>query len=131
MKKPIGIHVFGILYLILGILVVIGYFYLVFTDWAVFTFEAYDAGDVIYSAEAAEFVGKYVLGPVIFLGGLVALPGGILILLRNPAFRRCGYYLMLIASVCWTLPAIGLITITYLLTKNVKDYSLGAYTIKK
>ena len=32
-----------------------------------------------------------------------------------------GYYLMLIASVAWTLPIIGLIAISFLLKETIKE----------
>lgn len=124
MKKPIGIYFFGLVYLTLGIGIVIGYLYLLATDWASFTFESYDAGDVIYSAEAAEWMAKNVLGPAIFMGGALAIPASLLILKDDHAFKKQGYYLMLLASVMWTLPIIGLITIILFLRKDIKEYLL-------
>ena len=120
MKKPIVIYLFGILYLILGVFVVIGYTYLLITDWRAFTFSSYDAGDVVYTAEAAEWMAKNALGPALFLGGLFAIPGALLILLEKHDYKKDGYYLMLLSSVMWTLPIIGLITILIFLREADK-----------
>ncbi|MHA1293335.1 MAG: hypothetical protein ACTSQJ_11790 [Promethearchaeota archaeon] len=121
MKKPIGIYIVGAIYLFLGIVVIIGYLYLIFTDWAAFSFDSYNAGDVEYSGEAAEFVTKYALGPVLFIGGIFAVLGSILILKKEESL---GWYLTIIASVMWTLPIIGLITIWYFLKDDIKDIYL-------
>jgi len=120
MEKMVVVKILGILYLILGLFITIGFLYLVLTDFAAFSFSSYNAGDVIYSAEAVEFMVRYGLGPVLAIGGLFAIPGSILIL-KETRNKHYGYYLMLISSVCWTLPIIGLITIWYLLKTEVKD----------
>ncbi len=119
MEKPLGVKIFGVLYLILGIFVFLGFIYLVITDFSAFTLEPYNAGDVIYSAEAADFMVRYGLGPILAIGGILAIPGSILIL-KETNYKQHGYYLMLISSVCWTLPVIGLITIWYFLRSEVK-----------
>lgn len=124
MKKPLGIYFFGILYLILGIFVIVGFIYLVITDFSVFSIGSYNAGDVIYSADSAQFVLKFFLAPCIFIGGVIAIPGVIIILKEDSKYKKQGYYLVLIASVAWTLPIIGLITIWYFLKKDIKDLYL-------
>ncbi|MHA1336932.1 MAG: hypothetical protein ACTSPW_14545, partial [Promethearchaeota archaeon] len=101
MEKPFGIILFGILYILLGILVVIGYIYLLITDWSIIKFTSYNAVDVVYSAKAAEIVGKYALAPSIFAGGLLAIPAGFFILSNNADLKRSGYYILLIASIFW------------------------------
>jgi len=123
MKKPLGIYFFGILYLVLGIFVIVGFIFLVITDFSVFSFGSYNAGDVEYSAQAAEFMVRYVLGPILFIGSIVALPG-VFLILKETDHKDKGYYLILIASVFWTLPIIGLITIWYFLKKDIKDLYL-------
>jgi len=123
MKKPVEIYVFSILYVLLGAFVVVGYLYLVFTNWKDFTFTSYNAVDVIYSAEAAEFMAKFVLGPSIFLGGVIALPSSLLILLSSP-LKAYGYYGMLVSSVLWTLPIIGLFTIIVFLKSEIREFLL-------
>ena len=124
MKKPVGVTIFGVLYLILSIGVIIAYVYLVATNWSIITFEDYDAVDIIYTAAAAEFIAKYALIPAIFIGGVFALPGSILILFKEDDYGKQGYYLMLMASVLWTLPLIGLINIWYFLKSDVKELFL-------
>ncbi|MGQ4874468.1 MAG: hypothetical protein ACP6IY_10400 [Promethearchaeia archaeon] len=125
MEKPLGILLFGILYIFLGILVVIGYIYLLITDWAIIEFTSYNAGDVVYSAKAAEIVGKYALVPSIFAGGLLAILAGFFILSNNADLKRSGYYILLIASIFWALLLIGLIVVLYFLREKPKNYLLA------
>lgn len=124
MKKPPEIYIFGILYLILGLIIVPAFFWLVLTDFSAFTFSSpYDAGDVEYSVEAQNFMVRYALGPIFFLGGLFAIPGSILLLLMKDKERQ-GYYLILSASACWSLAVIGLIVIWIFLSKRVRNQIL-------
>ncbi|MHA1148078.1 MAG: hypothetical protein ACTSR8_07505 [Promethearchaeota archaeon] len=124
MKKPIGIYIFGTIYLILGVVVIIGYIYLLATDWAILTIESYNAGDVVYTAEAAEWIAKYALVPAIFIGGVFAIPGSLLVLKEDHNYKKQGYYLMLLSSVMWTLLILGLITIFHFLREDIKEYLL-------
>ena len=70
LEKPLVIYLFGLLYLILGVFVIIGYIYLVATDYSLITFGSYNAGDVLYTAKAAEWIVVYALAPSLFFGGL-------------------------------------------------------------
>jgi len=122
MRKPLGTRLLGGFYLMLGVGVIIAYIYLVVTDYSIITLSSYDAGDVIYTAEAAEFILVYVLAPALFIGGTVAVPGSILILTQEGKRGEVGYYLMLLASVIWSLLLIGLIAIVILLKKDHKQF---------
>jgi len=125
MKKPLGIIILGLLYLVLGLGVIVAYIYLLVTDYSLFSFGSYNAGDVLYSAAAAEWIVKFALAPSIFLGGIFAVPGAVLILTKEERLGEYGYYSMIIASAIWSLPIIGLLAISFLLKDNIKELYLN------
>ena len=120
-EKPVKLYAIEVLYLILGVFVIIAYIYLVITDYSIFTFGGFNAGDTTYTDEMVEIVVKFGIAPSLFIGGLIALPGAILSLSRDD---KKGYYLMLISSGIWSLPLIGLIGIALLLQEDVKSVYL-------
>lgn len=121
-KNSIGVSITSIFYLLLGIIIFVGFIWLVITDFEAFTFsEPYNAGDVEYSVYAQDFMVRYALGPIFFVGGILAIPGSIILLFLKDEIRKYGYYLILFASVMWTLPVIGLIVIWYFLSDKVKS----------
>lgn len=121
-EKPIKLYAIGVLYLILGVFVIIGYFYLLTTDFSAFSFTGeFNAGDTTYTPEMQYIVVILAIVPSVFIGGLFAVPGAIIFLTKE---NKIGYYLILISSGIWSLPLIGLIGIAILLQEDVKSVYL-------